>query len=170
MDGEKVKRHGPLWFGVRDVRTEGREGGGSKGCFRAWGGGKVGGAGQDRARGGGAVSAALPDFDCLIDTARHHVGSSLVEICNRGKHLFRDAEDKLWLMGDVFFKSHSSPRLTQRGNEVFVGTQRLHAAFVLVVPDPKGFIVGTAHYESPSGVNQHAAHPVVVSHLKRAGV
>lgn len=27
-----------------------------------------------------AVSAALPDFDCLVDTARHDVGSSLVEI------------------------------------------------------------------------------------------
>lgn len=36
-----------------------------------------------------AISAALPHFDCLIDTARHHVGSSLVEICKRGKHLLR---------------------------------------------------------------------------------
>lgn len=37
-----------------------------------------------------AVSAALPDFDCLIDTARHHVGSSLVEIWKTRKHLFRE--------------------------------------------------------------------------------
>lgn len=27
-------------------------------------------------------------------------------------------------------------QLTQRGNKVFVGTQGLHAALVLVVPDP----------------------------------
>lgn len=77
------------------------------------------------------VSAALPDFDCLVDAACHHVGSSLMEI--------------------------------ERGNKVFMGTQGLHAAFVLVVPDPKGFVVGTAHYESPPGMHQHPAHPVVVS-------
>jgi len=31
------------------------------------------------------VSAALPDFDCLIHTACDHIGGSLVEICKRGK-------------------------------------------------------------------------------------
>lgn len=79
-----------------------------------------------------AVSAALPDFDCLINTACHHVGSSLVKI--------------------------------QRGNKVFMGTQGLHAAFVLVVPDPKGFVISTAHYESSSRMNQYPTHPVVMTH------
>lgn len=77
------------------VRTEGR----GLRCRRGgvgWGGALGlllelgGGRGQDREE-MEAVSAALPDFDCLIDTARHHVGSSLVEICKRGKHLFRYA-------------------------------------------------------------------------------
>lgn len=50
---------------------------------------------------------------------------------------------------------------------MFVGTQGLHAAFVLVVPDPQGLVVGTAHYEPPSGMDQDPAHPVVMSHLRR---
>ena len=58
-------------------------------------------------------------------------------------------------------------RLTQRGNKVFVGTQGLRAALVLVVPDPKGFVVSTAHYEPSSRMKQHPAHPVVMSHLQR---
>lgn len=78
-----------------------------------------------------AVSAALPDFDCLIDTACDHIGSSLVEI--------------------------------QRGNKVFMGTQGLHAAFVLVVPDPNGFVISAAHYESSSGMKQYPTHPIVMS-------
>lgn len=56
--------------------------------------------------------------------------------------------------------------LTQRGNKVFMGTQGLHAAFVLEVPDPKGFVISTAHYESSSWVKQHSTHPVVMSHLR----
>lgn len=53
-------------------------------------GGRAGrGTGQETA----AVSAALPYFDCLIDAARHYVGSSLVEICKRGKHLFGCIKD-----------------------------------------------------------------------------
>lgn len=59
------------------------------------------------------------------------------------------------------------PCLTQRGNKVFMGTQGLHAAFVLVVPDPKGFVISTAHYESSSRMNQYPAHPVVMSNLKK---
>jgi len=49
---------------------------------------------------------------------------------------------------------------------VFVGTQGLHAAFVLVVPDPNGFVIGAAHNESSSRMKQKPAHPVVMSHLK----
>ncbi len=140
-----------------------------------------------------AVSAALPHFDCLIDAACHHVGSSLVEICKRGEHLFRCAALKinsiistgspqLWkkcntkYSEDVFFLSlglvmmqnefHRSC-LTQRGNKVFVGTQGLHAAFVLVVPDPQGFVISTAHYESSSRMKQNPTHPVVMSHLEK---
>lgn len=55
---------------------------------------------------------------------------------------------------------------TQRGNKVFVGTQDLHAAFVLEVPDPESFVIGAAHYESSSWVKQHSTHPVVMSHLR----
>lgn len=57
-------------------------------------------------------------------------------------------------------------RLTKRGNKVFVGTQGLHAAFVLVVPDPNGLVISTAYYESSSRVKQYPAHPVVMSHLQ----
>lgn len=57
--------------------------------------------------------------------------------------------------------------LTQRGNEVFMGTQGLHAAFVLVVPDPNGFVISTAHYESSSGVKQYSTHPVVMTNLNK---
>lgn len=56
---------------------------------------------------------------------------------------------------------------TQRGNKVFVGTQGLHAAFVLEVPDPKGFVISAAHNESSSWVKQHSTHPVVMSHLRK---
>lgn len=62
-----------------------------------------------------------------------------------------------------YFDSH----LTQRGNKVFVGTQGLHAAFVLVVPDPKGFVISTAHYEPSSRMEQNPSHPVVMSNLKK---
>lgn len=57
--------------------------------------------------------------------------------------------------------------LTQRSNKVFVGTQGLHAALVLVVPDPKCFIIGTAHDEPSSWMKQYPAHPVVMSHLRK---
>lgn len=56
--------------------------------------------------------------------------------------------------------------LTQRGNKVFMGTQGLHAALVLVVPDAKGLVVSTAHYESPTGMEQNSAHPVIVADLR----
>lgn len=48
-----------------------------------------------------------------------------------------------------------------------MGTQGLHAALVLVVPDPKCFIIGTAYYEPSSWMKQYATHPVVMSHLKK---
>lgn len=57
--------------------------------------------------------------------------------------------------------------LTKRGNKVFMGTQGLHAALVLVVPDPNGFIISTAHYESSSRMHQYTTHPVVMPHLKK---
>lgn len=38
---------------------------------------------------GKAVSAALPDFDCLVDAACHNIGSRLVEIWKRHKRLLR---------------------------------------------------------------------------------
>lgn len=55
---------------------------------RLWDSGGTGGVFLDlgkRSRsgeemGGGGVSAALPDFNCLVDAARHDVGSRLVEI------------------------------------------------------------------------------------------
>lgn len=49
---------------------------------------------------------------------------------------------------------------------MFMGTQGLHAAFVLVVPDPNGLVISTAYYESSSRVKQYPAHPVVMSHLQ----
>lgn len=55
----------------------------------------VGRAGSGTGQETAAVSAALPYFDCLIDAACHYVGSSLVEICKRGKHLFRWIKDYL---------------------------------------------------------------------------
>lgn len=60
--------------------------------------------------------------------------------------------------------------LTQRGNEVFVGTQGLHAALVLIVPDTEGFVIGTGHDEPPSWVKHHAAHPVVMADLRKGAV
>lgn len=48
-----------------------------------------------------------------------------------------------------------------------MGTQGLHAAFVLVVPNPNGFVISTAHYESPTRMHQYPTHPVVMSHLKK---
>ena len=92
-DGEKGKRHGQLWFVVREVRgwagcqdRRERVGWGVRTASGAWvGGGVRGRTGHET----DVVSAALPDFDCLIDTSRHHVWSSLVEICKRGKQLFR---------------------------------------------------------------------------------
>lgn len=56
---------------------------GTGGCFWTFfvggGGGGGRGAGGVRRR-GKAVSAALPDFDCLVDAARHDVRSRPVEI------------------------------------------------------------------------------------------
>ena len=34
-----------------------------------------------------SASATLPDFDCLVDAARHHIGGALVEICRRERRL-----------------------------------------------------------------------------------
>lgn len=96
--GKKVKHHVHLRF--LSARVEGlgrvsRTGGRRLRCkggvgwdYRfAFGVGREAGRGKRQE----AVSAALPDFDCLIDTSCHHVGSSLMEICKRGKQLFRFA-------------------------------------------------------------------------------
>lgn len=49
---------------------------------------------------------------------------------------------------------------------MFVGAQGLQAAFVLVVPDPDGFVVSAAHNEASTRVKHETTDPVVVSHLK----
>lgn len=49
---------------------------------------------------------------------------------------------------------------------MFVGAQGLQAAFVLVVPDPDGFVVSAAHDEASTRVKHETTNPVVVSHLK----
>lgn len=64
---------------------------------------------------------------------------------------------------DITLQGENS--LTHRGNEVFVGTQSLHAALVLIVPSAQGLIISTAHDEPPTRVEQHTTHPVVMAHL-----
>ena len=46
---------------------------------------------------------------------------------------------------------------------MLVGTQGLHAALVLVVPDPQSLVVSTAYDELPAGVEHEAAHPVIMA-------
>lgn len=102
-----------------------------------------------------------------------------MEICKRGKQRFKGAALNVhhkaegrkrisvqWVQ-NMLFLDDEKPCLTKRGNKVFMGTQGLHAALVLVVPNPNGFVISTAHYESSSRVHQHTTHPVVVSHLKK---
>ena len=60
--------------------------------------------------------------------------------------------------------------LTKRGYKMFVGIQGLHAALVLVVPDPQGLVVRAGHYEFASGVDKHPTHPVVMTDLQQKGV
>lgn len=66
----------------------------------------------------------------------------------------------------MHFQTALSAWLTQRGNKVFMGTQGLHAALVLIVPDTKGLVISTAHYESPAGMEQNSTHPVIMANLR----
>lgn len=52
---------------------------------------------------------------------------------------------------------------------MLMGTQGLHAALVLVVPDSQGLVVGTAYDELAAWVEEHSAHPVIMAHLRRTG-
>lgn len=67
----KVRGRG--WWKGREKDGSGTAGTG--GCF--WISGKRSRSGEET---GKAVSAALPDFDCLVDAACHNVGSRPVEI------------------------------------------------------------------------------------------
>lgn len=60
----------------------------------------------------------------------------------------------------------TSAWLTQRGNKVFMGTQGLHAALVLIVPDTQGLVISTAHNKSPTRMEQHSTHPVIMTDLR----
>ena len=55
--------------------------------------------------------------------------------------------------------------LTQRGNKVFMGTQGLHTALVLVVPDSQGFVISAAHDEPAARMHHDSPHPVVMADL-----
>lgn len=56
--------------------------GSARGEKLSWESGQRGEAGgQTGEEGGRLTSATLPDFDCLIHTSCHHVGSRLMEIC-----------------------------------------------------------------------------------------
>lgn len=68
---------------------------------------------------------------------------------------------------DTAAKCKKNAALTQRGDKVLVSVQRLGAAFVLVVPNPQGLVVAAAEDEAAAGVDQHAAHPVIVAHLRQ---
>lgn len=59
-------------------------------------------------------------------------------------------------------------KLTQRGNKMFVGTQGFHATLVFVVPDPQSLVIGTAHNEFSTRVEEHPAHPVIMANLYKA--
>ena len=59
--------------------------------------------------------------------------------------------------------------LTQRGNKVFMGTQGLHTALVLVVPDSQGFVISAAHDEPAARMHHHSPHPVVMADLGQTG-
>lgn len=50
---------------------------------------------------------------------------------------------------------------------MLMGTQGLHAALVLVVPDPQGLVVSTAYDELAAWVEEHSTHPVIMPHLCR---
>ncbi len=60
----------------------------------------------------------------------------------------------------------TSAWLTKRGNKVFMGTQGLHAALVLIVPDTQGLVISTAHNKSPTRMEQHSTHPVIMTDLR----
>lgn len=84
---------------------------------------------------------------------------ALIKLCNKSKcHHF--------VSMTVHFRATLSAWLTQRGNKVFMGTQGLHAALVLIVPDTKGLVISTAHYKSPTRMEQHSTHPVIMAYLR----
>lgn len=47
-----------------------------------------------------------------------------------------------------------------------MGTQGLHAALVLIVPDTQGLVISTAHNKSPTRMEQQSTHPVIVTDLR----
>ncbi len=49
---------------------------------------------------------------------------------------------------------------------MFMGTQGLHAALVLIVPDTQGLVISTAHNKSPTRMEQHSTHPVIMTDLR----
>ena len=132
-----------------------------------------------------SASATLPDFHCLVDAARHHVGGALVEICRTERRFTgHDHKQHLYMLHNRHGPLDHRPGgrceacgvrpgaravLTQRGNKVFMGTQGLHTALVLVVPDSQGFVISTAHDEPAARVHHNSPHPVVMADLGQTG-
>lgn len=50
---------------------------------------------------------------------------------------------------------------------MFVGSQCLGAALVLVVPDAQRLVVSTAHNKLATGVEHDATHPVIMANLRQ---